>query len=447
MTSLPKLLSPLPEDLLQLVEEEMHSKDSIPDPAHMDNTENFGLSLDEPIIVKGDRLLLGGNKLKSVEGYGSSMECKGGVNKNSKNKNGVLSRTERGSDALTAEDLVAKTLKLPLLSSSYSLSDDSLKGVDGPCDTLKEASKGIVREKPFYDHAEKEVVEPKFTEVTGFVEKAKSGSGQKIVADKVDNSVDDVTVYTIKDNPHGDKICDSVIAEFKDRTALNHDDVDPPKKAYQRGSLGEQDSMTLPVVREYPIPGSKKKFKGSHGTVASDGEKQTLRVGNLPVAKTKKSSEGSSTSNNEIEDNRVQKDRGKARDTYRDFFGELEEDEDRLDSLETPYEDKLENSEVVEKNTSANICALKEKSCANKVVKPLTSDVYPKTATNLVRCISNGRSSDVNNGRGAPGTAPPVVLEDNWVQCDSCQKWRLLPVGTNPDSLPENWLCTMLDWL
>ncbi|KAI4345443.1 hypothetical protein L6164_012567 [Bauhinia variegata] len=43
--------------------------------------------------------------------------------------------------------------------------------------------------------------------------------------------------------------------------------------------------------------------------------------------------------------------------------------------------------------------------------------------------------------------AAPLVIEENWVCCDSCEKWRLLPLGTKSDWLPENWLCGMLDWL
>lgn len=39
------------------------------------------------------------------------------------------------------------------------------------------------------------------------------------------------------------------------------------------------------------------------------------------------------------------------------------------------------------------------------------------------------------------------VIQENWVCCDKCQKWRLLPYGTNPDHLPKKWLCTMLSWL
>ncbi|KAL5054096.1 hypothetical protein RYX36_034778 [Vicia faba] len=42
--------------------------------------------------------------------------------------------------------------------------------------------------------------------------------------------------------------------------------------------------------------------------------------------------------------------------------------------------------------------------------------------------------------------APQLIAED-WVACDRCQKWRLLPTGLKPEQLPEKWLCVMLNWL
>ncbi|KAK7264610.1 hypothetical protein RJT34_32219 [Clitoria ternatea] len=47
-----------------------------------------------------------------------------------------------------------------------------------------------------------------------------------------------------------------------------------------------------------------------------------------------------------------------------------------------------------------------------------------------------------------PSTAAaPQLIEEDWVCCDSCQKWRLLPMGLKPEQLPEKWLCSMLYWL
>mmetsp|Transcript_1749 Transcript_1749/g.2595 ORF Transcript_1749/g.2595 Transcript_1749/m.2595 type:complete len:162 (+) Transcript_1749:35-520(+) len=33
-----------------------------------------------------------------------------------------------------------------------------------------------------------------------------------------------------------------------------------------------------------------------------------------------------------------------------------------------------------------------------------------------------------------------------WVQCDSCDKWRKLPANISPDELPHEWHCTMNTW-
>ncbi|KAK9065571.1 hypothetical protein SSX86_014972 [Deinandra increscens subsp. villosa] len=41
----------------------------------------------------------------------------------------------------------------------------------------------------------------------------------------------------------------------------------------------------------------------------------------------------------------------------------------------------------------------------------------------------------------------PAAPPDNWVGCDRCEKWRLLPFGIEPDYLPDKWLCSMSTWL
>nr|GME04605.1 uncharacterized protein LOC109170105 [Ipomoea batatas] len=43
--------------------------------------------------------------------------------------------------------------------------------------------------------------------------------------------------------------------------------------------------------------------------------------------------------------------------------------------------------------------------------------------------------------------APFLLIEEDWVLCDKCQKWRLLPQGMKPDHLPSTWVCSMLNWL
>ncbi|XP_020572972.1 uncharacterized protein LOC110019581 [Phalaenopsis equestris] len=53
----------------------------------------------------------------------------------------------------------------------------------------------------------------------------------------------------------------------------------------------------------------------------------------------------------------------------------------------------------------------------------------------------NAPTSDVDS------TIISSVIKENWVICDLCQTWRLLPYGTNPDKLPKEWQCSMQVWL
>lgn len=41
----------------------------------------------------------------------------------------------------------------------------------------------------------------------------------------------------------------------------------------------------------------------------------------------------------------------------------------------------------------------------------------------------------------------PVLINEQWVCCDKCENWRLLPYGMNPDILPKKWRCSMQSWL
>ncbi|XP_047157302.1 cysteine-tryptophan domain-containing zinc finger protein 3-like [Vigna umbellata] len=442
MTDLPQLLSPLSESIIELTIKEMRARDSIPGLVHLDDAESFDMSLNESNNVKVDRKLSrgSGRKMKSLEGCESSMEVKGSTKKNGRIDAGVLSRKEQSTDASTMEELVSNTMKLPLLSSSYSFSDDLVRTDDGPCDSLKETHKVMVREKTFSGQGQKEGLEPTSTEVNGFSERTKGSSRRKVVGDKI--PFDD---YIVKENSQGDNNCHSIMAESnvsKVRTASNTEE--PPKKANQRGSLCEQDSMAIPVVTEHPVLVGKKKAKGSHDTVVMEREKE--KIGSSSAPKTKRSSDDSSASKNETEDVRAQKNLGKTRDTYRDFFGELEDEEYRINSLETPFEEKPKEPEVVERSAPTTSSGAKERPGAKKADKLLTAEIYPKSATNIW-CTGNANGTDAESGKGIPVMIPPVEMEDNWVQCDRCHKWRLLPVGTNPDNLPEKWLCSMLNWL
>jgi hypothetical protein len=56
-------------------------------------------------------------------------------------------------------------------------------------------------------------------------------------------------------------------------------------------------------------------------------------------------------------------------------------------------------------------------------------------------------SSTVSAANAAPPLPAPVIIEEQWVCCDICQKWRLLPYEMNPSNLPKKWKCSMQQWL
>ena len=36
--------------------------------------------------------------------------------------------------------------------------------------------------------------------------------------------------------------------------------------------------------------------------------------------------------------------------------------------------------------------------------------------------------------------------DNNWVQCEKCEKWRSIPASVDAESLPDNWYCELNDW-
>ncbi|KAG5220130.1 type inositol 1,4,5-trisphosphate phosphatase [Salix suchowensis] len=71
--------------------------------------------------------------------------------------------------------------------------------------------------------------------------------------------------------------------------------------------------------------------------------------------------------------------------------------------------------------------------------------------TSFVSTSKENLRGDINDvaplARPLPTEVPTFLIQEDWVCCDKCHKWRLLPYGTNPNQLPQKWLCSMLDWL
>ncbi|KAK4783682.1 hypothetical protein SAY86_008056 [Trapa natans] len=60
------------------------------------------------------------------------------------------------------------------------------------------------------------------------------------------------------------------------------------------------------------------------------------------------------------------------------------------------------------------------------------------------KCAEDAAAAGGGISEIVPGAAS---LLENWVCCDICEKWRLLPNGVKTEDLPKKWMCSMLDWL
>ncbi|KAM5563961.1 cysteine-tryptophan domain-containing zinc finger protein 3-like [Rosa sericea] len=429
MTSCPvyegMLLSPLPEDLIYLTEKDKVAKEvrSLP----RDGLERCGFLVNGTNTREGGGKVSGARKTKSVERNDFSAESKSGINKDGI---GLLANKDQDVDTFACEELVSKTLKLPLLSNSYSSVNDVRKS--------KEADKNAGRDKGFPCQPEDEPMEPTSNQEQNWVEKQKASLAGKVQGDRKVSSNNNVSVHLKKDGHHkGEKGNESVKADSnvsKGRKSLSTEVVDHSKqRVSQKGIAHEVDDMRLLSGKEQPLLGEKWKSKEIPRTLVTDFPKESSRFGSSSMPKVKSTHVNKLTSNSESENFR--KDLDKSRDTYRDFFGD-EEEENQTDSLQLLSEDKLKEPDAAAKSTSAVNISSRERPNGKTV------DSHPMTASNIAQRPGNGPISDA-----APATGAPALMEDYWVQCDKCLKWRLLPHGTTPDNLPEKWLCSMLNWL
>ncbi|OMO63756.1 Zinc finger, CW-type [Corchorus capsularis] len=421
MTSFPvpgeTLLSPLPEDLLNFTLKEKIRKE---------HRSDFG---------KGDGISLGERKAKSVEKKDFLAERKTGNSREIKNENGITSKKEADMDMLVCEELVSKTLKLPLLSNSYPAVD-------------KVKSKGPARNRGVNDAAMEDSTEP--TQENGW-ENPRPGSARKVLEEQKTSVMDDG--YVRKDGYiKGEKTYDPIkddSSALKGSKALNSEPVDPPRQKVGRAASHEQDNMKFPQAKEHTPSGGKRKSKGSqgHGSLAADIPKENLRVGSSSMLKHKQSVHANNYANKrESGDLKLERPSRKAEDRYRDFFGDMgesEQEENQTSSFEARPEDRLKEADKIERNASAINSAYNDRLSGKKTEDLLAPESYPKAtvdgASNLAANMNIAGTAHVNPA--------PVLIKENWVSCDKCEKWRLLPISINPADLPDKWICSMLNWL
>ncbi|KAG8389451.1 hypothetical protein BUALT_Bualt02G0230800 [Buddleja alternifolia] len=439
MTSFPGavLLSPLSEDLIHLNDKRKLRGKIETKPMNKTNIESSGILVNGSLSGRSSQKVIEQKRFKSSERDDAfSTEITNQKNKGTQNSSISLSKKD---DTLGCEELVSNTLKLPLLSSSPDPAKDMFNATFVPLDASKDGVKGEILSAV----KEKEHLDSESAEDIGGVEKLGGplGSSGNISECKKGNLVSNNAVCPLQDVPKAEKSLASDQSESnvsRGRKALSAEPSDPSKQlvVQKEGSVSEEG---LKPALEKSSNGSKRKQK-----VVAQGDlpKDQLMVESSMTSKTGKSSNANFPML-KTDSHDLQKNHEKPRDRYKDFFGDVEFEEDDNESIsgEMTSSERLKDPQLVGKRSLSEYPNTSKEKCNGKnSERPRPSDNYPRKASHPAPPLGDGTSSE------APTGMVPLVNED-WVSCDKCQTWRLLPLGTNPKSLPDKWLCKMLTWL
>lgn len=428
MTSYPgeRLLSPLAEDLIHLTEKMKPKGKSETKPLHKTSLECSGILVNGSLSSRSNQKVMEPKKLKSCEKVDAlSFELTHQKNNYDMDNAVSLSKKEQETDidASGCEELVSTTLKLPLLSSSQHTVADPEKDMSTiplnvPRDGLKVAS--------FSAYVGKEHLDSESAQDIGGYDKLDGnlGSSGKVSESIRGNILSKNAACPQADIPKAEKPHPSNQSESnvtKGRKAVN---AAEPSDSSKQVVIQKGESVSEKSSSESKRKQKSSQSKGTQGTYMA---KDKLMVESSLNPKIGKSSI----------------DHEKTGDRYKDFFGDVKFDEDDDESIsgETKSSGRLKSTQLVGKrslNEDHNIS--KEKLNGDNAEKRTRPEKYPRPASHLAHPLPNRPSSE------APTGMIPLVNED-WVSCDKCQKWRLLPLGTNPKSLPDKWLCRMLTWL
>lgn len=427
MTSFPvpgdALISPLHDSLLCLIRKRKV-------PSSKGHQEHSSLSVEESVSTRGNRKVSKGTKIK-VAGKGESLvklKLENGI----KNSTRILMKKKSETETLEGKELLPNDLGATPLSNLVCDVGDPLKGIGRTSEASREANENEVKGRFSSSELVKE-------------ESLESISGQGCVKNEKQNSRYGSVekVWEQKDVPV--HLRDDGKCKGYKTSAPQHDtDVFKVKEepdlhrhnAGKKCTSHEQEKTNVPGKRaKLSLEGrikSKENQSNEKPPTVSTKESLGFEMGVVPKDELS-GGHGVPPSGRKIRKLKSQKD--KVIDNQRDSFGGKSlEQRNKMDLAERPADD-------IEVKWKACLDKPKEKLSGKKIDNRFVSKDAPHSCQPT---MENGLASEVVPAAAA---AAPIVIEENWVCCDKCQKWRLLPFGTKPEQLPEKWLCSMLNWL
>ncbi|KAA8527472.1 hypothetical protein F0562_034813 [Nyssa sinensis] len=457
MTSFPVpgdlLLSPLHNSLLSLIRKEKPSQHDKPMPAIKGSQEHSAVLLDGSATMLGDGKVTKDKRAKSVGKSETMVELKHGNDMDFEDNITSLLKNNTENETLERKQCCSSDMKLKTVSNATCNVGDTVKGAVMSPGAFREAERRVsvkkregnkdgIKDRLFHtDFAKESSLESISGHDDGEYEKqeARSSSVEKIREHRVISSHKDDSVDL---REYGWSKDSKISALFKVGSDVSKCKRDPNvgaldylrQRVGQKATSPEHDEIKTPHGVEKSSFEGKRRSKGSqsNGKRSSDLAEESLMVGVYAVPNDKKKT-------NNMHNLKLQKDIRDTCDNFRD-----EQMTNQMNPLERPSGDRAKDSNyrAFEKESHALFDKSKERSSRKKVDNQLTSEKFLKEAANVGPPTGGGLASELD-----PTLVAPVVIEEDWVCCDRCQKWRLLPFGMKPDHLPEKWLCSMLNWL
>jgi len=449
------LLSPLHENLFQLTENEslFGRKSGIlgNGAPEMCAVPNMTLSMRDMKGYSDKKIKLDEKNFRSTEE--ENLNCKGDTTQ--------MLKKEMDVDAPGSKRVIASALNMSLQPCSKSadfkaerqITGDAAKGSSRVLGISKEPNRPSVKDRlPLPDSAKDDQCIPIGSMKSGGVNNlldrtihakrklnSKTSLLEKDIAERNPSNHNDISSDTRREgkskNQRSYDLSKLNGDEYKGRNDHVAGHAGPMKQmlAYKVTSHEKDAEKTLQGTDQ--VHEGKKRQKGSHNNSAPSVEsiqsQGNLRASSSLVPKEKKKSShargGHSENKPKMLKSRKEPNRGHSRESLREVVGNINAQrvEKRADLSEPfMFTEKLTERSGIKKDV-------------NLQPEPTA---YPPVSTSS---MCTAPISDAV----APLDAPPVVIKENWVCCDKCQKWRLLPYGADPDNLPKKWKCSMQVWL
>ncbi|KAK9003258.1 hypothetical protein V6N11_060822 [Hibiscus sabdariffa] len=429
------LISPLHDSLLCLLRKEMEipSKENKPIPLLKACQEHPSMLIDESVLgyrkqlnEKKTKVLIGKREELLESNHGNCMKVESGKTLHVKKK----PETE-----IAGGESLPNDLRHTAPSSSDNI---AMEATARACDVSAEANQNALRGRLFSSDSAKE---DSLESITG----RSRSSGKKKKRDKW-SSLDKKDWEQSVDNSNKNAsldLGDNVGSKCYQKCTPSKLEEDSKTKVGQIATFREQNKISIPSKKEKTLfEGKKSKGSKNTGEVA-DSMKESLRpdVGaSVTLKDTISSSQGFSSGKEKNRKLKLQKGINKGQDNHRDAMEtNSEQKSGKMEQTMRHFQNRTKNYGPMdfEEEHNGHLDKSKVKFSGRIVDNQLSGVDAPDVVPHL------------NDKRHASQTAAtaPVVIEENWVQCDRCHKWRLLPFYTRPEQLPEKWLCSMLNWL